>query len=231
MKKGRNMTNENRAKIFELVQEEQELMQEKFNLRMSKSGKFIVFEGIDGSGKTTVHRALKERMKDKNDIVFSSEPTDGEYGKKIREALKGGNVSDEELLFLFMQDRIEHVKNVVMPSLKEEKTVILDRYYLSTAAYQAGKLFSVKEILVLNGLFSPTPDLVVYFEIPVEKALERLRSRGKVLSVFEKEEKLKKVAENYEWILEYFDVKRVNALLPIEELVNEVEKIVIDFIK
>jgi dTMP kinase len=223
--------NKHRAKIFELVQGEQELIQEKFNLRLSKSGKLIVFEGIDGSGKTTMHKALKERMKNRNDVVFSREPTDGEYGRKIRGALREGNVSAEELLVLFMQDRIEHIKNVVMPSLKEGKVVILDRYYLSTAAYQAGELFSVKELLVLNGLFSPTPDLIVYFEIPVEKALERLSRRGGGVSVFEKEEKLKKVAENYEWILKYFDVKRVDALLPIEELVNEVEKIIIDFIE
>ena len=222
--------NKYKAKVFELVQEEQNLMQEKLNLMMSRPGKLIVFEGIDGAGKTTVHKALKEKMKDRDDIVFSREPTDGKYGKRIKEALRGANVPAEELLFLFMQDRIEHVKSMVMPSLKEGKVVVLDRYYLSTAAYQASELFSVNELLVLNGLFSPTPNLVVYFEIPVEKALERLRSRGDVLSAFEKEEKLKKVAENYEWILSYFDVKRINALLSIEDLVNEVEKIVVDFI-
>jgi dTMP kinase len=222
--------NKDKARIFELVQGEQELMQEKFNLRMSKTGKLIVFEGIDGSGKTTVHKALKERIKDRDDIVFSHEPTDGKYGRKIREALKEGNVLDEELLFLFMQDRIEHVKNVVIPSLKEGKVVILDRYYLSTAAYQAGKLFSVKELLTLNGLFSPMPDLVVYFESPVEKALERLSRRGNVLSVFEKEKKLKEVAKNYEQVLKHFDVVKVNALLPVEEVVREVKKIVVDFI-
>jgi dTMP kinase len=222
--------NKYKAKVFELVQGEEELMREKLNLMISRPGKLIVFEGIDGAGKTTVHKALKERMKGRDDIVFSCEPTDGEYGKRIKEVLKEDDVPAEELLFLFMQDRIEHVRNVVIPSLKEGKIVILDRYYLSTVAYQASRLFPLRELLALNSLFSPAPNLVVYFEISVEEALERLKKRGEEVSVFEKAEKLREIVGNYEWVLSYFDVKRVNALLPVENLVNEVEKIIIDFI-
>jgi dTMP kinase len=224
------IVNKDKAKVFELVYGEEELMREKLNLMISRSGKLIVFEGIDGAGKTTVHKALKEKMKGRGDIVFSGEPTDSEYGRKVREVLGNGNISAEELLFLFMQDRIEHVKNVIIPSLKEGKVVVLDRYYLSTVAYQASRLFPLRELLFLNSLFSPAPDLVVYFEISVREALERLKGRGAGLSVFEEEEKLREVAGNYERVLEYFDVVRVDALLPIEELVDEVEKIVVEFV-
>jgi len=224
------VVNKDKAKVFELVQGEEELIREKLNLMINRPGKLIVFEGIDGAGKTTVHKALKERMRGRDDIVFSGEPTDGEYGRKVREALKKGDIPAEGLLFLFVQDRIEHVKNVIVPALKEGKVVILDRCYLSTVAYQASRLFPLKELLFLNSLFSPAPDLVVYFEIPVEEALERLRNRGQGLSVFEKEEKLREVAGNYERVLENFDVVRVNALLPVEELIDEVEKIVVEFI-
>jgi len=224
------VVNKDKAKVFELVQGEEELMCEKLNLMLSRSGKLIVFEGIDGAGKTTVHKALKERMRGRDDIVFSCEPTDGEYGRKVREALRKRNVSAEELLFLFMQDRIQHVKNVVVPLLKEGKVVVLDRYYLSTVAYQVSQLFSLEELLFLNGLFFPIPDLVVYFEMPIERALERLKRRSMNLSVFEREEKLREVAENYERILQYFEVKRVSALLPVEELADEVERIVVGFI-
>jgi dTMP kinase len=222
--------NRDKARVFELVQGEEELIREKLNLMISRPGKLIVFEGIDGAGKTTVHKALKERMGGRDDIVFSGEPTDSEYGKRVREALRDGGVSAEELLFLFVQDRIEHVKNVVVPALKEGKVVILDRYYLSTVAYQASRLFLLKELLFLNALFSPGPDLVIYFEVPVKQALERVKGRGDGLSVFEKEEKLREVAGNYERVLEYFDVKRVDALLQIKELLDEVEKIVVEFI-
>jgi dTMP kinase len=219
----------NKAKIFELVQKEEELAKEKLNLMFSRPGKLIVFEGIDGAGKTTVHKALRERMRSRDDIVFSQEPTDGEYGRKVREALRAGNVSVEELLFLLIQDRIEHVKSIVVPSLKEGKIVILDRYYLSTVAYQMSERFSMRELLFLNGLFSPAPDLVVYFEISVEEALRRVKERGQV-SVFEEESKMREVVGNYERVLAYFDVVRVNALLSIEELVDEVEKIVLKFV-
>jgi thymidylate kinase len=88
----------------------------------------------------------------------------------------------------------------------------------------------MKELLFLNSLFSPDPDLVIYFEVPVEEALKRLRKRGGGVSVFEEEEKLREVAGNYERVLGYFDVVRVNALFPVEELINEVEKIVVEFV-
>jgi dTMP kinase len=223
--------NRDKAKVFELVQGEEELIREKLNLMINRPWKLIVFEGIDGAGKTTVHKALKDRMGGRGDVVFSGEPTDSEYGRRVREALRDGNVSDVELLFLFMHDRIEHVKNVIVPALKEGKVVILDRYYLSTVAYQASRLFPLRELLFLNSLFSPAPDLVVYFEISVREALERLKGRGAGLSVFEEEEKLREVAGNYERVLENFEVRRVNALLPIDELVGEVERIVVDFIE
>ena len=224
------VVNKDKAKVFELVQGEKELMREKLNLMICRPGKLIVFEGIDGAGKTTVHKALKERMRCRDDIVFSGEPTNGEYGKKVREALRDGNISEKELLYLFIQDRIEHVKEVVIPALREGKVVVLDRYYLSTVVYQASELFSMRELLFLNSLFSPAPDLVVYFEVPVRVALERLGKRGEVLSVFEKEEKLREVKANYEKVLGFFDVVRINALLHVKELVSEVENVVIDFV-
>ncbi len=225
------VVDKDKAKIFELVQGEEELMREKIDLMICRPGKLVVFEGIDGAGKTTVHKALKERMKGRDDVVFSGEPTDSEYGKRVREALRGGDVSAEELLFLFMQDRIEHVKEVVIPALKEGKVVVLDRYYLSTVVYQASELFSMRELFFLNSLFSPAPSLVVYFEVPVRIALERLMKRGEVLSVFEKEEKLREVKANYAKVLGFFDVVRVNALLHVKELVSEVENIVVNFIE
>ena len=219
----------NKAKIFELIQKEEELAKEKLNLMLSRPGKLIVFEGVDSSRKTMVHKVLRERIGSRSDVVFSQEPTDGEYGRKVREALKAGNVSVEELLFFLMQDRIEHVKDVVVPSLKGGKVVILDGYYLWSVAYLMSEYFSMRELLFLNGLFSPAPDLVVYFEVPVEEVLRRVKEREQVF-VFEGEDKLREVVGNYERVLAYFDVVRVNALLPIEELVNKVEEVVIDFI-
>lgn len=129
----------------------------------------------------TVHKVLRERMRGRNDIVFSQEPSDGKYGREVRGALRVDNVSVGELLFLFMQDRVEHVKNVIVPFLKAGKVVILDRYYLSM--YYMNECFSMKELLFLNG--SPALDLVVYFEVPVEESLRRVKERGDRLFVFE----------------------------------------------
>jgi len=208
--------------LCEVTLENRDFLRERLLLEFLRPGLLVVLEGIDGVGKTTVHKALAERLKNNPHIVFSYEPTNGAYGKKLREALKQGNLSKEEMLFLFIKDRLEHVKSLIIPSLKEGKLVILDRYYPSTIAYQGAEGFDFKELLILNETIAPTPDLMIYFDLPVEVAVKRLKERGNEFSIFEKEEKLVRIAGNYEKLLPLFKVQRLDALQPVDKLIDEV---------
>ncbi len=208
--------------LCEVSLENRDFLRERLLLEFLRPGLLVVIEGIDGVGKTTVHKALAERLKNNPNFVFSYEPTNGAYGKKLREALKQGNLSKEEMLFLFIKDRFEHVKRLIIPSLKEGKLVILDRYYPSTIAYQGAEGFDFKELLILNETIAPTPDLMIYFDLPVEVAVKRLKERGNEFSIFEKEEKLVRIAGNYEKLLPLFKVQRLDALQPVDKLIDEV---------
>jgi dTMP kinase len=190
-------------------------------------GKLVVFEGIDGSGKTTVHNILKEMLSGYDCFVFSKEPTDGACGRKVREILSSGG-SQKELLRVILQDRVEHVDKLINPALVQGKVVVLDRYFISNVAYQGRSSFDMNYILVMNRIIAPEPDLVVYFDVTVEEAIKRLMASRKEFSVFEREEELRRVKENYEKILGLFRVYYVNAMRSVEEVVHEVRSILIE---
>src|SRR6266550_1777 len=103
-------------------------------------GFLLVLEGIDGAGKSTLLHKLAEYCAGRGlAVVVSKEPTDGPWGRKLRESAQSGRLSLEEELELFLKDRAEHVKGLILPALSEGKVVLLDRYYLSTAAYQGAR--------------------------------------------------------------------------------------------
>ena len=106
------------------------------------SGLFIVLEGIDGTGKSTQTQRLATYFSALGwEVVLSREPTDGPWGKKLRESATTGRLEPEQELEYFLLDRKEHVENLILPSLKDDKVVILDRYYFSTMAYQGCRGF------------------------------------------------------------------------------------------
>ncbi|MEZ0344734.1 MAG: dTMP kinase [Caldimicrobium sp.] len=213
--------NKKEAIYIEVTQENRNFLRERLVLEFLRPGKLIVFEGIDGVGKSTLFEALKKRLP-QNDIVFSFEPTEGQYGKLLREVLKAKNTDQETLLELFLKDRAEHVEKLILPSLKAGKIVILDRYYLSTVAYQGVHFKDLSYLLSKNETFSPLPDIVIYLDLPIKLALERIKKRNKEVSLFEKEELLNRIAENYEEILPLFSHIRIKSDRPAEELSLEV---------
>jgi dTMP kinase len=149
-------------------------------------GFLVAVEGIDGSGKTTQAKRLARYCDEKGlAYILSKEPTSGKYGQLIRNSASRGRLSAEEEIDLFLKDRREHVDRVIQPALDEEKVVILDRYYFSTAAYQGAHGADPEIILSQNEAFAPQPDLLVILDVSPETGLQRIRERGDEPNKFE----------------------------------------------
>ena len=175
-------------------------------------GLLIVFEGIDGTGKSTQLQLLADHLiHHKYSIVTTKEPTEGIYGKQIRELyIKRQEVTREEELDLFIRDRQDHVEKLIKPNLAENKIILCDRYFLSTIAYQGAAGFSVEEIATRNA-FAPDPDIALMFQSSPQSSIERITvQRGDSLNDFEQEESLKEVERIFN-SLDYPYIKRINA--------------------
>lgn len=147
-------------------------------------GKFITFEGIDGSGKSTQLRMLASELRVRGlNVLTTMEPGGTPLGRRLRESFLETEETVAPLaeLLLFAADRAQHVELLLKPSLEEGKIVISDRYADATFAYQgAGRGFSetlVDQIIKIatNDL---KPDLTLFFDVAIEKALMRTASRN-----------------------------------------------------
>lgn len=161
-----------------------------------KPGLFIVLEGIDGTGKSTQVRRLGEWFVSRGrEVVLSREPTDGPWGKKLRESAATGRLPADEELQYFLNDRRQHVAETITPALAAGKVVILDRYYFSTMAYQGARGFDPAEIRRLNEEFAPRPDLLLILDLDVDTAHQRIGHRGDSTNEFEKRGSLQRCRE------------------------------------
>ncbi len=160
-------------------------------------GKLIVFEGIDGSGKTTQATMLHEYLREKGyDVILTREPTDTIIGGVIRSILKGHiRMSEKVLPFLFAADRINHIEEVIKPALEEGKIVICDRYYLSNLAYQWDG-FPIDWLKELER-FVIEPDIVIILDVNPRIAIERMEKERFYFMLYEKIEKLERVRKNF----------------------------------
>lgn len=147
---------------------------------------FIVLEGIDGCGKSTQAKLLKEHFeKQGQQVVLTFEPGNTDAGKVLRKMI----LTDTNLtlhprteLLLFNADRVEHVEKVIRPALAADKVVISDRYIYSTIAYQVGgRGFSDQIIDTFNDFTTDNvlPDHVFYIDLDPGKALARISSKDK----------------------------------------------------
>jgi len=187
--------------------------------QLVNGGMFIVFEGIDGTGKSTQLHLLAESLKQLGYAVVSTrEPTDGPYGRKIRELfVDRGTVSYEEELELFIADRRQHVQEVIEPALADGCIVLCDRYYLSTVAYQGANGFDPDFIMGKNKDF-PTPDLAIILEIDPAQGIHRIQNqRNEHPNTFEEESNLRKVAAIFE-AMQHGYIRRIKGSDTIENV-------------
>lgn len=194
---------------------------------------FIAFEGLDGSGSSTQSKRLAERLeKNGHPTLLTKEPTsDSPIGKIIREALQHKwTASPEGLQLLFSADRAEHLKNKILPALKNGQVVITDRYLYSTLAF-GGLEVEMKWLKQLNNKFIQ-PDLTFLFKLDPEECIRRIAGRGSDFELFEKKEKLQKIWQNYEVIArEYPHFHLIDAGKSIDEIGAEIWEAVFPHLK
>ena len=161
---------------------------------LRERGILIAIEGIDGAGKTTQVDLLKNAFEAiGEEPIATKEPTDGPWGRKIRESAETGRMSLEEELDAFIQDRTEHVKQVIEPALNAGSIVILDRYFYSTIAYQGARGADTAAIKSKMESLFPVPDIVFLLDIEPADGLRRIsESRKDKPNEFEKAESLAK---------------------------------------
>ncbi|RLI65612.1 MAG: dTMP kinase [Candidatus Gerdarchaeota archaeon] len=203
----------------------------------TKPGLLIVFEGIDGTGKTTQAKLLKFKLEGLGlQVELFKEPTDQTIeGQKLRASYSSGRVSLEQELDWFMRDRAWNVRERVLPALKRGAIVLLDRYFFSTACYQgARKNNDWKSILALNRREFPEPDLTIIFDLEPAIALQRIYSQRKKSNTFEGLEYLSQVRALFLEIYHTDNIGKyllLNANKGIYELASELFKAVLPLLE
>lgn len=157
---------------------------------------FFVFEGIDGSGKSTQLEHIESYLKNKGlDVLKTFEPTDSKIGKLLRQGLsKKEDFSEETLALLFAADRLEHIKAI--KEAQKTQIVLSDRYLYSSLSYNA-TLLDKAWIKNINRYATLKPDCTFLFDLPVELALSRIQKRSRKKEVFENQSRLEAVRNAY----------------------------------
>lgn len=193
-------------------------------------GKFIVFEGLDGSGQTTQANLLRDFfVSEGHEVVLTKEPTrDSEVGKKIREVLDGKiKIDQNQLQELFAHDRKDHLERIIIPALKTGKIVISDRYFFSSFAYGAADGLSLNWLIKINNKFL-LPDLTLLLKVSPEVCIKRIKKRGNPRTLFEKKEKLAQVWRIYKILPKYFGgVYLIDGEKPAQEVFRKIKKLVL----
>ena len=198
------------------------------------SGKFIVFEGIDGSGKSTQAELLKEYLEEKGIKVWlTKEPTDGQTGQLLQKIQKGAfkdYFTDPAefrkfMTYLYAADRVGHDQQIDQ-HLQNGEWVICDRYKYSTYAYNKMRLVSY-EVFEHFG----TADLPLFIKIPVDQALDRIHTRGKTEEIFENKKYLEGVNSNYEILVDDDKLIEIDGTGAAEEVFGRIKKVVDNFIE
>lgn len=196
------------------------------------AGKFIVFEGLDGSGSTTQASRLRDWLNESQKKIIlgrpsahlTKEPTNNIIGGLIRGQLTGDwKTRPECLQLLFSADRAHHLEKEIIPLLKEGATVITDRYFFSTIAFGALEVKDKEWLIEINKPFI-LPDITFLIKVSPKICIERIRGDRFHIELFEKEESLTQVWQNYEDLAKRFEnVYIINGERPIKDVYKNVK--------
>ena len=188
---------------------------------------FVVFEGIDGAGTSTQIKKLVENAPE--EYIATAEPTSGPTGKFLRRMLSGEfHVDEKTNAYLFAADRCEHIfgKGGVKELCESGKTVVSDRYFFSSLAYQSVSC-GLELPQLLNSPF-PLPEYLFFFDINPEVSLARVNARNGHKEIYENLEAQKKIAALYEKVISMYEsdprlreemkIIRIDASKTIEEV-------------
>jgi dTMP kinase len=201
-------------------------------------GKLIVFEGIEGSGKTTQIKLTQSWLQGQGySVECTREPGGTELGQQIRQILLDFNqaVSNKTELLLYMADRAHHIETKIIPLLNEGKIVLCDRFIYSTLAYQGfGRRIPVGLIDQLNYFTCAdvSLDLIFWLDISPEKGIQRAKSRSK-LDRMESESLSfhQKVCSGYGKIFNNLDiVHKIDAEMPAEDVNIKIQAILAQYL-
>jgi len=188
------------------------------------SGAFIVFEGADGAGKSSLCRRISDELKGKGiDAVLTAEPTHEGIGAFIRSGNAGG-ISQRTEALLFVADRNDHTEKIEK-MVSEGKVVLCDRYFASTVAYQSAKLdgdASDRDWLIdINRQFIARPDATILLDIDPKVGMDRVGVRGEEISKFERLDFQNQVRENYLCLAKEFGFSVIDASRTQDEVFAE----------
>ena len=207
-------------------------------------GKFIVIEGIDGSGKTTQINKLSKWLIEanlipkNNQLVVTREPGGTKLGQSIRSLLLDNSKdkppdSITELL-LYAADRSQHVNEIIRPTLNKGDWVISDRFCGSTLAYQGyGRKLDIKLIKNLENIATKgiSPDITFLLDIPIEESIRRRRNRKDDRIEKEGREFLSNVSIGFQALSEDSNWKKISAIDSKENIISEIKSEIKKLIK
>lgn len=192
---------------------------------------FIVIEGPDGSGKTTLAKQLTIQLNQANiPTIYTYEPTrSSSAGKRLRSMMHKGNITNVyEFADLFAEDRKIHVETIIAPALAKGENVVCDRYKYSAMIYQQLQGVDTTYLAKL-GQQCLVPDMVyVLIPVNVDILLSRIITRGKKLDVFEESAFLQDAIELYRRLPEYFPQERVILLDASTKVQDSIDRILRD---
>ncbi|HIQ50438.1 MAG TPA: dTMP kinase [Nautiliaceae bacterium] len=197
---------------------------------------YVVFEGIDGSGKTTIINELsKDKDLKKHKIIIKKEPFDKNFLESCFKKIRSWDEKNKAicLSLAFAYDRVFLEKK--FEKYYNKYLVLSDRSFVSSLAYQSIYI-ELDWIFCINKFFRK-PDLLIYLDVNVENALKRIKERSeKGIDYFEKKEFLEKLKKSYEKILDFlknkdYKIFKVNANKELDFVKKEVKKIIIKNLK
>jgi dTMP kinase len=203
-------------------------------LHRENQGLLIILEGIDGAGKTTQAIRVTNWLKQKGmPVVSFSEPTHGVYGKQLREIILHGrgDITPQEEMDLFLKDREEDVQKHILPALRQNFIVIMDRYYYSNMAYQGALGIDVNHIQALNEKIAPRPDMVIILDLDAQIGLHRINTfRQEKENSFERADYLQKVSQIFKK-MEGNYIHHIPASSPQEEVNAAIDQKIMDLLQ